>query len=84
MLMWGLAAVACAVLGVLLGLVSLIVAFWDTHRMAALLGVTAVFVIMAVVCGSIGMRVFQGRRRLLEGTMQQLEHDHHRARGGRP
>lgn len=84
LLLWAVAAVACAVLALMFGLVSLVVALWDTHRLTALLGGTALFVVLSVLCAAIGMHLFRNRRRLLEGTLQQLERDHRQARGGAP
>jgi uncharacterized membrane protein YqjE len=81
MLLWAVAAVACGLLALAFGLVALIVALWDSHRMAGLLGATLVFVVLAVVFGSIGARTFRNRPRVLEGTLQQLEHDQRRVTG---
>jgi uncharacterized membrane protein YqjE len=82
MLLWAVAAVAFAVLALVFGLVSLIVALWETHRLTALLGGTLLFVVLSAACGLIGARVFRNRRGLLEGTLQQLEHDQRQAGGG--
>jgi uncharacterized membrane protein YqjE len=82
MLLWAVAAVACAVLALVFGLVSLIVALWDTHRLYALLGGTLLFSLLAAICGLIGASVFRNRRHLLEGTLQQLERDQRQAGGG--
>jgi uncharacterized membrane protein YqjE len=80
-LLWAVAAIACGLLAMAFGLVALIVALWDTHRMAGLLGGTLVFVVLAVLCGMIGARAFRNRPHMLEGTLQQLEHDHRRVSG---
>jgi uncharacterized membrane protein YqjE len=84
LLMWAVAAIACAVLALMFGLVTLVVAVWDTHRLAALIGGTLLFMALSAGCGLIATRVFRHRQRLLEGTLQQLAHDHHQARGGIP
>jgi uncharacterized membrane protein YqjE len=81
MLLWAVAALACALLALVFGLVSIVVALWDTHRMAGLLGGTGLFVVLAATCGFIGARTFRSRPNLLDGTLQQLEHDEHSARG---
>jgi hypothetical protein len=49
--------------------------------MAGLLGGTLVFVTLAAIFGSIGARTFRNRPHMLEGTLQQLEHDHRRVSG---
>ena len=81
MVLWAIAAVACGLLALVFGLVSIVVALWDTHRMLGLLGGTGLFLILAVVFGAIGARTFRGRPPLLDGTLNQLEHDQNSARG---
>lgn len=81
MILWAIAALACALLAVVFGLVTIVVALWDSHRMAGLLGGTGLFVVLAVVFGFIGARTLRGRPHVLEGSLQQLEHDQRSARG---
>jgi uncharacterized membrane protein YqjE len=84
MLLWTVATVAFAVLALVFGLVSVIVALWETHRLEALLGGTLLFVILSVICGAVAARVFRRRPHLLEDTLQQLENDRQQAGGGLP
>ena len=79
MLVWAVAAIACGLLALAFGLVALIVALWDTHRMAGLLGGTLAFVALTAAFASFGARALRNRPRMLEGTLQQLEHDQRRA-----
>lgn len=81
MVLWAVAAVGCALLALVFGLVSIIAALWDTHRMAGLLGGTGLFLVLAITFGIIGARTFRGRPPILDGTLQQLEHDQRSARG---
>jgi uncharacterized membrane protein YqjE len=81
MLLWAVAALACGLLALVFGLVSVVVALWDTHRMLGLLGGTFLFLALAVIFGAIGARTFRSRPTILDGTLQQLEHDHRSARG---
>jgi uncharacterized membrane protein YqjE len=81
MLLFALAALACGLLAVVFGLVSIVVALWDTHRMLGLLGATGLFFVLAIVLGSIGARSLRSRPTVLEGTLEQLEHDRRSARG---
>ena len=81
MLLWAVAALACALLGLVFGLVSIVVALWDSHRMLGLVGGTVLFFALAAIFGAVGARVFRGRPSLLDGTLQQLEHDQHSAKG---
>jgi uncharacterized membrane protein YqjE len=81
MMLWAVAALACALLGLVFGLVSIVVALWDSHRMLGLLGGTGLFLALAVIFGLVGARTFRGRPNVLDGTLQQLDHDQRSARG---
>lgn len=81
MILWAIAALACALLAVVFGLVTIVVALWDSHRMLGLLGGTGLFVVLAVVFAFIGARTLRGRPNVLEASLQQLEHDQRSARG---
>ena len=81
MILWAVAALACALLGLVFGLVTIVVALWDSHRMGGLLGGTCLFLVLAVVFGAIGARTFRSRPDMLEGSIGQLDHDQRSARG---
>jgi uncharacterized membrane protein YqjE len=81
LLLWGFAAVACALLAVGFALTAVVIAVWTTHRIAGLLGSMAVLLALAVICGMIGARNFRGRPPLLSGTLGQFEHDQRRVAG---
>src|SRR5581483_3264278 len=81
LLLWGFAAVACALLAIVFALTAVIIALWETHRMAGLVGSMVVLLVLAVICGMIGARIFRGRPPLLAGTLGQFEHDHRRMAG---
>ncbi len=81
MLLWAVAALACGLLALVFGLVSVVVALWDTHRMVGLIGGTVLFIVLSATFGVIGARTFRMRPSMLDGTLQQLEHDQHSARG---
>ncbi len=81
MLLLAAAAVACALLALVFGLVTIVVALWDSHRMLGLLGGTGLFLLLAVVFAALGTRTLRNRPNILDGTLQQLEHDEHSARG---
>ena len=81
LLLWGFAAVACALLAVVFALTAVVIAVWTTHRMAGLIGSMVVLLVLAVVCGMIGARIFRGRPPLLSGTLAQFEHDQRRVAG---
>ena len=81
LLLWGFAAVACALLAIVFALTAVVIAVWETHRMAGLLGSMAVLLALAVICGVVGARIFRGRPPLLAGTLAQFEHDQRRVGG---
>ena len=81
LLLWGFAAVACALLAIVFALTAVVIAVWTTHRMAGLIGSMAVLLVLAIICGMIGARIFRGRPPLLAGTLAQFEHDHRRVAG---
>ena len=81
-LIWALGAVACAMLGLAFGVLALIAALWNTHRMLALLGSTALFIGLAALFGYLGARALRVHPDVLEGSLEQLAEDERRARGG--
>lgn len=81
LLLWGFAAVACALLAIVFALAAVVIAVWTTHRMAGLIGSMVVLLVLAAICGTIGARIFRGRPPLLSGTLGQFEHDHRRVAG---
>lgn len=81
LLLWGFAAVACALLAIVFALTAVVIAVWTTHRMAGLIGSMVVLLVLAVICGIIGARIFRARPPLLAGTLGQFEHDQRRVAG---
>ncbi|HTX05652.1 MAG TPA: phage holin family protein [Steroidobacteraceae bacterium] len=81
LLLWGFAAVCCALLAVVFALTAIVIAVWQTHRMAGLVGSMVVLLLLAVSCGLVGARIFRGRPPLLAGTIGQFEHDQRRMAG---
>lgn len=82
-LIWAVSAVACAMLGVTCGVMALIVALWNSHRMLGLLGGMVVFIALAALFGYQGARALRVHPDVLEGSLEQLAKDERRARGGR-
>jgi uncharacterized membrane protein YqjE len=81
-LIWAVSAVACAMLGVTCGVMAVIVALWNTHRMLGLLGGMVVFIGLAVLFGYLGVRALRINPDVLEGSLEQLAEDERRTRGG--
>jgi uncharacterized membrane protein YqjE len=81
MLLWAVAAVACALLALAFSVVAIVAALWDSHRTVGVLGGALLFVVLAVTFGFIASRSFKARPPMLEGTLTQLETDQHRVSG---
>jgi uncharacterized membrane protein YqjE len=81
-LVWLMAAVACALLAVAFAVTALIVALWDTHRTLGLIGGTVAFLALAGVCGALGARTLRRQPGVLDGSLQQLREDEASVRSG--
>ena len=74
-LLWGFIAVLSGMLALLLAGITVIVYFWDTNRMAAAIGVTLVFVVIAAVAAWVSRQRLQEKPRLLDATRTELARD---------
>src|SRR5262245_25276593 len=75
LLVWGSVALLSAGIGIFFIGITIILAFWDTHRLAAALAVTGVVVAICVLSLVILSRKVRGRVRLLHATRAELEKD---------
>jgi uncharacterized membrane protein YqjE len=73
--LWSFVAALCAVLALLLAGVTLIVWFWDTHRMGAAIGVTLAFALLAAAAGWVARERMREKPRLLDATRRELSRD---------
>lgn len=74
-LLWAMVGLLAGILGLLLAGITVVIYFWDTHRMAAALGVTAMFLVLAAIAGLSFRRQLQQKPRLLDATRAELRHD---------
>ena len=74
-LLWAMVGLLAGILGLLLAGITVVIYFWDTHRMAAALGVTAMFLVIAAIAGLSFRRHLQQKPRLLDATRAELQHD---------
>lgn len=72
---WAVAALLTGIFGVLLAGLTVVIVFWDTHRVGAAVAVTAVFVAAAVVCALVVRQRLRGMPRLLDATRSELQKD---------
>lgn len=74
-LLWVFVAVQCGVLAMLLAGAAVIVYFWDSHRIAATLGVTIAFAIGAGLAAAMARAGLAAKPRLLDATRTELQRD---------
>jgi len=75
-LLLGMATLLAGILGALIAGFVVVLVFWDTHRLAAAVGVLGVFLVGAALCGLAVRRELRARpRRLLEATLTELARD---------
>jgi uncharacterized membrane protein YqjE len=75
LLAFALAALFTGLLGALMAGATVIIMFWDTHRVAAALAVTAAFLVAAVACAAAFRRRLREKPRLLDATRSELQKD---------
>jgi uncharacterized membrane protein YqjE len=74
-LLWGSVALLAGIMGLLLAGVTVIIYFWDTHRMAAAVAVTTVFLAAAAVAAWVTRDKLREKPRLLDATRTELRRD---------
>jgi uncharacterized membrane protein YqjE len=74
-LIWILVALFCASLGAMFLGLTIIVIFWEQHRILAATGVTTAYVLLAVVATRVVQTRLQQRPRFLAATMAELQRD---------
>lgn len=82
-LLWAIVGIFCGGLAVLMLSLTIVIAFWDGHRLLAAGLVTLLFVGVAVAAGLVVRHRLRTRPRLLSATIAELKQDA-RALGGRP
>ena len=80
--LWIQTALFCVGVGVLLLTLLLVVAFWDTYRLAVLGGLTALFLTAGAAAAGIALRRSRNRPRLFEASLAELSRDRHELGSG--
>lgn len=75
LLLWSVGSLLAASLALLLGSVTIIIACWDTGRLAAAGALTALFTVAALVGWGVVRRQLRERPPLLAATRQELAQD---------
>jgi uncharacterized membrane protein YqjE len=84
LLLWAFAGIVCGTVALVLLAVTVLIAFWDTHRLLAAGCITALFAF-----ASLGMALYVRRRvrtrpRLFGATLDELQHDVAALKGPQP
>jgi uncharacterized membrane protein YqjE len=69
------AALFTGLLGALMAGATLIIVFWETHRLAAALAVTAIFLGASILCALVFRHRLREKPRLLDATRSELKRD---------
>ncbi|HKE45580.1 MAG TPA: phage holin family protein [Steroidobacteraceae bacterium] len=75
LLIWGSIALLASGIGVFFVGITIIVAFWDTHRLAAAIAVTGTVIAIMVIAIVVLRTQIRSRRRLMDATRSELEKD---------
>jgi len=74
-LLWAMVGSLAGILGLVLAGITVVIYFWDTHRMVAAVGVTTLFLLIAVVAGLVFRATLRQKPRLLDATRTELHRD---------
>ncbi|NDP47924.1 MAG: phage holin family protein [Sulfuriferula multivorans] len=77
-----LAAVGFLGLGIVLLVILIVVAFWETHRLEALAGLTGLFLMAGIGLGWYAMHRIRTKPRLFEASLTELSKDRQQLRSG--
>ena len=77
-----LVALGCFGVGVVLLAMLVVVAFWETHRLLALAGMTGLFLAAGVGLGWLAMHRVRSKPRLFEASLAELSKDRQQLRSG--
>jgi len=74
-LLWSLAALLALGIGCLLAALTLIIVFWDTHRVLVAISVTGAFFGFALLAALVVVTKARKHPQLLQGTLSELKRD---------
>lgn len=77
-----LVALGCLGVGVVLLAILIVVAFWETHRLLALAGLTGLFLTAGIGLGWYAMHRVRTKPRLFEASLAELSKDRQHLRSG--
>lgn len=75
LLVWAFVALFAAMMTLFLGALTVIFVFWDTHRLAAALAMTAVLLLIAIAAGVVLLAKLKSKPPMLDNTLAELAKD---------
>jgi uncharacterized membrane protein YqjE len=75
LVLWSLVALFTALLGILVGGLTVVFAYWDTHRVLAATLVTVAYFIFAGIAVVVLIAKMKSHRRFLDATLNELARD---------
>ena len=75
LLVWAFVALFAAMMALFLGALTVIFVFWDTHRLAAALAMTAVLLLIAVAAALVLQAKLKAKPPMLDNTLAELAKD---------
>jgi len=84
LLLWAFAALVCGFVAAVLLAMTVLIAFWDTHRLLAAACITGVFALASLGMAFHVRRQLRTRPRLFGSTLDELQHDVAALRGPQP
>ena len=74
-LWWGVVALLTGIFGVLLAGITVIIVFWESHRIVAALGVTGLFLFSALAAWLVVRKRLKEKPRFLDATRSEIRED---------
>ncbi|NJO12611.1 MAG: phage holin family protein [Gammaproteobacteria bacterium] len=75
LLLWSFVALLAAGAGIMFIGATVIIAFWDTHRVLAAILVTATFILLALISLAVVVAKFRSKPKMLAATRAELARD---------
>jgi uncharacterized membrane protein YqjE len=75
LVLWALIALFTGIVGLVLGGLTVIFIYWETHRVLAAVLVTAVFFLLTLIAALILTRKIRAQKRFLDSTLSELAKD---------
>ena len=84
LLLWAFAGIVCGTVVLVLLAVTVLIAFWDTHRLLAAGCITAAFALASLGMAFLVRHRLRTRPRLFGATLDELQHDVAALKGQQP